>query len=139
MTNKDEIAALKARVEELERAAKPPAPPDMSDWKPINPIDRVSMPASAMRDMAAAIPDHVVRDIALRDCRAPTGPSSQGAIPSSQQVTSVRGTGWARERPIAPPPGIRYVDAQIDVQDMRDRKELIEKEQALLKLAESLK
>src|SRR5262249_34843534 len=46
-----------------------------------------------------------VRDIALRDNRAPTGPSSAGIIPSSQQISNVRGprapgggTGWQPER-----------------------------------------
>jgi hypothetical protein len=50
------------------------------------------------------------------------------------------GTGWSHETPLSPPPGLRYVDQQIDAQDMRDRKELIEKkakEQALLKAAKS--
>ena len=40
---------------------------------------------------------------------------------------------------LGPPPGLRYVDAQLDAQDAKDRQELIEKkarEQALLKLAE---
>ena len=40
---------------------------------------------------------------------------------------------------LGPPPGLRYVDAQLDAQDAKDRQEPIEKkarEQALLKLAE---
>jgi hypothetical protein len=54
-------------------------------------------------------------------------------------AASGSGTGWAHETPIGPPPGLRYVDAQLDAQDAKDRQELIEKkarEQALLKLAE---
>src|SRR5215472_11955778 len=103
MTQDEELALL-ARVAELERAAKPPEPfkPD-PDWRPINPIDRVGMPRSVMREMSEAIPTDMVREIALRDGRAPTGPSSAGAIPSSQQVSNVRpggnGTGWQHKRP----------------------------------------
>ena len=85
-----------------------------------------------------------MRDV-VRDNRGPTGPT--GAIPRSQQAGSGggsanvpgSGTGWAREIPIGPPPGLRYVDAQLDAQDAKDRQELIEKkarEQAMQKLAE---
>jgi hypothetical protein len=81
--------------------------------------------------MVAAVPDHVIRDI-VRDNRAPTGPT--GAIPTSQQSSGGgsanvpgSGTGWAREIPIGPPPGLRYVDAQLDAQDARDRAELARK------------
>jgi hypothetical protein len=50
-------------------------------------------------------------------------------IPRSQQASSGggpanvpgSGTGWAHETPIGPPPGINYVDAQLDAQDARDR------------------
>ena len=101
------------------------------------------MPPSALRAMVEAVPDRMMRDIALRDARAPTGPSAQGAIPSSQQMSNVRGanvagsgTGWAREIPLGPSMHQRYVDAQLDAQDAKDRRELIEqkaREQAALK------
>jgi hypothetical protein len=69
----------------------------------------------------------MVRDIAMRDNRAPQGPSSQGVIPSSQGIGSVRvgggnGTGWLPERPLGPQPGINYVDQLCDAQDVKDRK-----------------
>jgi hypothetical protein len=100
------------------------------------------MPPSALRAMVEAVPDRVIREIAMRDGRAPTG--RPGMIPNSQQPISPSpsagdGTGWAREIPICPPPGLRYVDAQLDAQDAKDRQELIEKkarEQAMQKLAE---
>jgi hypothetical protein len=122
--NKDtRIAALERKVAELERANAPAPPPP--DWTPPpNPIDRLSMPASTMRDMARAIPDTMVRDIAMRDNRAPTGPSSAGAIPSSQHLSNVRGagggTGYAV--PLSNPPGTRLIDAIAIADDVRGRK-----------------
>jgi len=126
MTQDEELALL-ARVAELERANKPPEPfkPD-PDWRPINPIDRVGMDPSVMRDLADAVPDHISRGI-YQDSRAPKGPSSAGAIPSSQQISNVRGTGWAREIPISNPPGVNYADRLMDEQDRRDRAELAQR------------
>jgi hypothetical protein len=53
--------------------------------------------------MRAAAPDDQCREIAMRDARAPTGPSSQGIIPTSQPLSNVRvggGGGWQRTIPI---------------------------------------
>ena len=101
------------------------------------------MPPSALAAMVAAVPDRVLRDI-VHDNRGPSTPT--GMIPRSQQPAGGgpanvpgSGTGWAHETPIGPPPGLRYVDAQLDAQDAKDRQELIEKkarEQAMQKLAE---
>jgi hypothetical protein len=125
----DEIAALKARVAELERAAKPPAPFKPEPYQRFDPTERMSMPASVMRDMVNCVPDSFIRDIALRDGRAPTGPSSQGVIPSSQPLSNVRGgggrSGWAREIPLGPQPGINHVDRLLDHADAQDRAERI--------------
>jgi hypothetical protein len=141
MTNKrdEEIAALKARVEELERAAKPPEPFKPEPYQRYDPTEGMRMPPSALAAMVAAVPDHVIREIAMRDGRAPTG--RPGMIPNSQQSSGGggsgsanvpgSGTGWAHETPIGPPPGLRYVDAQLDAQDARDRAELIEREARL--------
>ena len=134
MAKKTELAKLKARVAELERAAKPAPPPKPfvdQPWTPYDPTAGMSMPRGALREMANAVPDDVVRNIAMRDNRAPTGPSSGGAIPSSQQVSNVRGagggSGWAREIPLGPSMHQRYVDAQLDAQDAKDRAELARK------------
>jgi hypothetical protein len=54
----------------------------------------------------------------------PTGGGGPANVPGS-------GTGWAHETPIGPPPGLRYVDAQLDAQDAKDRAELIEREAKL--------
>jgi len=103
------------------------------------------MPDSAVRAMVNAVPDGFMRDV-VRDNRAPTTPAT---IPTSQQRTGGggsanvpgSGTGWAHETPIGPPPGINYVDAQLDAQDQKDRAELVEREariQAAEKMAEQI-
>jgi hypothetical protein len=156
MTNKDEIAALRAEVEAL-KAAQPKPPPSAEEreratreW--MNEMHQMregrmslAMPPSVVRDFAV-LDDALVKGIALRDARAPTGPSSQGAIPSSQQMTNVHpggvpggGTGWAREIPLGPSVHQRYVDQQLDAQDARDKAERIRQDaqlQAIQKLAE---
>jgi hypothetical protein len=88
MTNKDEIAELKARVAELERAAKPAKPFVPQPYERYDPTAGMSMPRSALAEMARAVPDDVIRGIALRDNRAPTG--RPGMIPSSTQATGGR-------------------------------------------------
>jgi hypothetical protein len=137
MTDKKD---LEARIAELERAAKPPEP-YVDDWVvPPPAIDRVSMSPSTMLEFAQAVPDDVVRGIA-RDARAPSGPSSQGVIPSSQQMSNVRtggggrGTGWAREVPLSNPPGIGWVDALCEV-DAAKQRGVRMVEEAKLKAAE---
>jgi hypothetical protein len=126
MTDKDRIAALEREVAALKAQHAPPAPVS-DDWAPINPLDRLSMPRSVMQEMAKAIPDAMVREIAMKDHRAPTGPSGQGIVPSSQQMTNVRGTsgrgGWSEPTPLGPPPGIDLVDAQLIADDVRQRAE----------------
>jgi hypothetical protein len=144
MTTKDELAALRKRIEELEAKAKPPEPFVSPPYERYDPTAGMSMPPSALAAMVAAVPDRVMRDIVRDNRGAPTGPT--GMIPRSEQPTggggpaaSGSGTGWGHSTPLGPPPGIRYVDQQIDAQDQKDRQELIEKkarEQALLKLAE---
>jgi hypothetical protein len=117
---KDDLDALQRRVAELERAATPE--PYITDWVvPPPAIDRVSMSPQAMREMAQAVPDDVVRGIA-RDAHAPQGPCSQG--PPSATVSNVRapvGTGWVEPAPLSNPPGIHLVDALCLVDDLKQR------------------
>jgi hypothetical protein len=143
MTNDEELAALKARVAELER--KPPPPPSEAD------IARYRDEMHAMRERnashipswmreacAGGVRDEDARDL-VRASHRPNGPSSAGAIPSSQMVTCVRpgggparvpggGTGWLDPVPISPPPGIALVDALCIADDMRQRAERKRKE-----------
>jgi hypothetical protein len=124
----DELAALRARVEELERErkAQPPKPFKEEPWQRYDPTANMSMPASALAAMVAAVPTDMVRGI-VRDNQGPQGPSAQGGVPSSQQLTGVHPgggsntTGWREARPLGPPPGINYVDALCVADDVRQR------------------
>jgi hypothetical protein len=144
----DEIAALRKRIEELEAKAKPPEPEKPfvpQPYQRYDPTAGMCMPPSALAAMVNAVPDHVIRDIAMRDNRAPTG--RPGMIPSSHQQSTGggsanapgSGTGWAHEIPLSPPPGVRQSDKLVDAQDARDRAELIKRDaqlRAMEKLAE---
>ena len=128
----EELAALKARVAELERATKPPEPFKPEPYQRYDPTANMSMPRSTILEMAAAVPDRMLRDI-VHDNRAPTG--RPGVIPSSQQPSNVRGsggvpgmgTGWSHEISLGPPPGVAQADRLMDEQDRRDRAELARK------------
>jgi hypothetical protein len=151
MSKKDEIAALKAKsaaqdakIAELEAKLAPPKPFVAKPHEPIDWTARMSMPRSALEAMIAAEPRNFMADV-VRDNRGPTGPT--GMIPRSQQASSGggpanvpgSGTGWAHETPIGPPPGLRYVDQQLDAQDAKDRAELVKRDaqlKAMEKLAE---
>ena len=141
MTAKDELAALKREVEELKAKLSPPKPFVPKPYEPIDWTARMSMPPSALRAMVAAEPRGFMAGV-VHDNRAPGTPT--GTIPRStggggQANVPGSGTGWAHETPIGPPPGLRYVDAQLDAQDAKDRAELVEREariKAMEKLAE---
>jgi hypothetical protein len=130
MTDKDEINALKARVAELERAAKPPQPFRPEPHQRFDPTANMSMPRSALQAMVDAVPDSVLADIVSRGGVPP--PSGAGA---SGQVTAVRGpsgvypntSGWREAVPLGPPPGVAACDRLMDEADRRDRVELVER------------
>jgi len=130
MTDKleDELAALRARVAELEARvearANPPAPPKFEAVAsgPTTTelaMSRASLSREAMRAMVDAVPDAEVRGI-LRDGRA-----TQNLRPLAEANARPRpaATGW--EAPLSPPPGISLIDRQLDVQDAKDRAERI--------------
>jgi hypothetical protein len=70
--------------------------------------------------------DRLVKEIALRDARAPTGRS--GMIPSQPQSSprpsAGSGTGWVAPTPLSNPPGTNWVDAIAIADDVRQRAEL---------------
>jgi hypothetical protein len=150
MTDKQELEALKKKVEELEAKVSPPK----SDFVPLTDaehIDRMhrmrearmamATPPEVIRDFAV-LDDALVKGITLRDARAPTG--RPGMITDSQQPTSPRssagsGTGWVAPTPLSNPPGVAQADRLMDEQDRRDRLELAErlaKQKAIEQLAE---
>jgi hypothetical protein len=127
-----EVLALRSSVAELEAKAKPPEPFVPEPWTPIDRTAGMSMPASAMQEMVNAVPDAMVRGIVGDHCGAPQGPSVQGIIPSSEQLTGihadggpepVNATGWRDAAPLGPVPGINYVDAIVVADDARQRAE----------------
>jgi hypothetical protein len=138
---KDEIAALRKRVEELEAKGKPA--PEI-DWEKriaehMNEVHQMregrmalasNFHADDLRAMEAAAPTLIVKGIALRDARAPTGPSSAGTSGQVSRVSSNPGlpgsntSGWVDPRPLGPPPGIHHVDAQMIADEVRQRAEL---------------
>lgn len=132
MTDKDDIAALKKELKELKSsiAPTPNDPAAIGAWRDqqhqnaearasgFNPFSRADL-----EEMERAAPTSVVRDIALRDARAPTTPCSAGAIPPSATVSRPVGTGWRDATPLGPPPGIGLVDALLEVDTARKRGE----------------
>ena len=142
MTQKDELASLKARVAELERAK--PQPPlseqDAAAWRgemhQLREQNANAVPPWMRDAVAGGVTDADAQGIGRRDCRAPTGPSSGGAIPSSQQISAVRGTGWRNVPDFGadgqhPTPGVAAADRLMDAQDAIDRQKLIAERGAL--------
>ena len=141
MTNREEIDQLRAELDQL-KASVAPTPDDpaaAAQWQSkmhelaerrasaFNPFTR-----DQLAEMERACPTSTMRDI-VRDNQAPQGPSSQGAIPSSQAVSNVRGvpgsgTGWAHQAPLTNPPGTAQADRLMDEQDRRDRLALMAEE-----------
>jgi hypothetical protein len=127
MTAKDELAKLKREVEELKAKLSPPKPFVPQPHQQYDPTAGMCMPPSALAAMVAAVPDHMLREIAMRDNRAPTG--RPGMIPNSQQSAGGGGaanapgggTGWVQPAPLGPPPGIHWVDAQLIADDVKQR------------------
>lgn len=127
MTERDlEIEALKERIAKLEEAAKPKAPfkPDPMPRRDLT--ERASMPPSALREMANAVPDAMVRQI-VNGNRAPAdlAPLTTNVRPTIAQQNRA---GWRNPAPLGPPAGVAQADRLMDVADARDRAELIEKE-----------
>jgi hypothetical protein len=157
MTTKqqDEIAELKAELEKVKAALAPP-PDDraaIGAWKDqmcelaerrmslASPFSRADLAA-----FDAAAPTSVVKDIALRDARAPTG--RPGMIPSSQTVSGnvsgppVATSGWRNASTLTPPPGVAQADRLMAAEDREFRRQRIIEEaerRALMKATEEPK
>src|SRR6266851_594010 len=66
-------------------------------------------------EMAEAVPSDLVGDIVRDQTRA--------AKPEAAEPVR-RGSGWAPERPLDPPPGVAIMDQMMDAQDAVDRSAL---------------
>jgi hypothetical protein len=96
----------------------------------------LAMPPSAVRYFADGVSAADCADL-RRASHRPVGPSPMS--PSAPPVTSGSrpanvagsGTGWAKEVPFGPSPHQRYVDAQLDAADARDKAERIKQEAQL--------
>lgn len=97
-----------------------------------NPFSRADLAA-----FEAAAPTNIVRAIVGRDSHAPTGPSSAGVSGQVGRVSANPGipgsntSGWLRETPITPPPGIHHIDRLMLHDDIEFRRQRIAEAQAL--------
>jgi hypothetical protein len=147
-TNK-QIAALRAEIDRLKASQPTPHDPaavgawrdkmhQLSEARALRQA-KSSFSRAELAAMQSAAPDDQCKEIAMRDCRAPQGPSSQGIVPTSQQLSNIRSgagligsnTGWRRDTHLTNPPGTNYADKLMDAQDRRDRQELIQREEAM--------
>jgi hypothetical protein len=142
MSEKDENADLRKRVEELEaKVAPPPVPPMSSDaaW-------RDEMRAMSERRMNFASPPLSAEERkAMNDACGPSAirdivghgamPGPSGQIPTTAQIGAVHGpsgiagsgTGWVTPPPLGPPPGVAQADRLMDEADRRDKAELAQR------------
>jgi hypothetical protein len=134
---KTELAALKARLEELERKAKPQAPTNFNAG-PVGPtttelaLSRLSMSPEVIAEFASAIPRDMAQEM-INERRAPQNlaPLTAGTAGSATPRLEPNRTGWRDPGPLEVPGGQRTQDligGLCDVQDARDRAELIAKE-----------
>jgi hypothetical protein len=140
---KDEIAKLKKEIADLKASLAPkpeykgPSPEEWADqMHQLREARASQIPPWMQRECSGGVTPADCADI-IRASHAPRGPSAQGAVPSSQQISNIRGggpanipgsgTGWAHEIPLGPPPGVAQADRLMDAQDRRDRIELAQK------------
>ena len=85
----------------------------------INPIDRLSMPVEAMRDLVRGVPDRLVADI-RRDNQGPSGPCSMipADLTTAERPRPQSTPGWV---PLSNPPGVPIIDQLCDAADAADR------------------
>jgi hypothetical protein len=145
MSRDEEIADLRRELAEVKAkvAGPPPLPSEQStrEWRSDQHAARerrmnfASPPLSAeeRKAMEAACPPSVAQDIRAKG----SIPGPTGMVPVGQEVGAVHSApgipgsarGWIA--PIGPPPGINYVDQQLDAQDRRDKAERIAQEARL--------
>ena len=121
------IAALEAELAALKAEVKPAEPTLKAKgaWPKYDPTEGFRLPPSAAKAMAAIVPDMKDRS-KLPDTRRPSYPEPGGFGPPKSGPSKAvdRGSGWVEPSKLEGPPGLKYVDQQIDVQDAIDKAEL---------------
>jgi hypothetical protein len=120
-----QTAELAAQVAKLVEAAKPSEPMAREPHQPLDLTARATMPPQAMRDLVAAVPDRLMSDLRA-DARKPnpvTQSVAQLTKGGGERVQIQPGSGWVNPNPLTPPPGLNYVDQQVDAQDAIDKAE----------------
>ena len=79
-----------------------------------------AMPSSAFEDLVKAVPDKLVREV-VADLKG--GRAEPGWLPPPKPKGPEERRGPAKEVPLGSPPGLRWIDQMVDVQDARDRAE----------------
>jgi len=131
--DKDELAALKKKIEELEAKVSPPK----SDFVPMTDAEhrdwvhqmnerRMNQASNFhpddLRAMEAACPTSAVKDIVAHGTVQSPGYGRRGQSTAPANVSAT--PGWQEPRPLGPPPGIQHVDAQMIADEVRQRAEL---------------
>jgi hypothetical protein len=78
------------------------------------------MPSSAIQQMTDCIDDKTMRVIVEEQRHRP----EPGFLPPDSSPPKEKGSGWQKPTELSSPPGIKYVDQLIDVQDAVDKREL---------------
>ena len=121
-----ELELHKAELKKLHDQINPP-PREPFQMPRFDPTEGMKMPRSAMLEMLKVSPEDLMRELRA-DARRPNPVTEASSSPlptkPSAQQPQRRGSGWIEPRPLESPPGLKYVDAQIDAQDAKDRAEL---------------
>jgi hypothetical protein len=146
MTDREEeIADLKRKLAQLEARVPPPAPRMPTEQEVREYQSKMHAAAEARMNHAAhftreelaamerACPTAAIQDeVRHGGLRPPSGHGASGTItavrgPSGVYPSAQPTTGWVRENPIGPPPGVRYADKIMDAADRTDRVELAQR------------
>ena len=124
-----ELELHKAELKKLKDQINPPKSEPFVMPR-FDPTEGMSMPRNAMQAMIDAVPESLMKELRA-DARKPNPVTQASSSPLSTkpsvQSQPQRGSGWIDPRPLESPPGLKYVDAQIDAQDAKDRAELAHK------------